>query len=141
MPTYNATGWDGYTAVSTMSDVAVGPIFYLTLTLGLIIFILVLLSNEHVMKWLLNIKKKLRYTVIGLITTGIGGILYKISKIAGKQAADGNPIILKVIGFVIGSFIFVTLLGWFIDKVFINRIVKSYKNVKQDKLYKKRKAK
>lgn len=108
-------------------------VIIIALTVLLYVVLMVLISNQRVLAFLLGLKKKLRYTMIGIITAGLGFVFYIAVDTCAGQVRDGNPVILKVITVVIVSFVSATLLGWLVDKYFIQRVKKAYAQARKKK--------
>lgn len=107
------------------------------LILTIILFLgISLMINEWFLKKLMNIKKFLTKT-FGLFFYGLGGSiviagLYQLVKVSNNHAMSGDPYIFKYLGYVIGFYIIMTVFGYFV-KMFVNKVRKKLKKVKQKK--------
>ena len=110
-----------------------GTAIFIIITIALSLLVMVMLQNDRIMQFLFNLKKKIRYTIIGTCTVGIGCALYRFVAACGRQVSEGDPVILKVLGSIIGGLVVVTVIGYFVDKYFIQKVKSSYKRIKKNK--------
>jgi len=105
-----------------------------TITGIILIFIIgitLMLSYEPIMRRLLKfvafLKKTFGYFFYGVSGSVVLGGLYLFVNMNIKQVQSGNPIFLKVVGWIILVYIGMTIFGWIIKRLVVDKIRRSYK--------------